>query len=69
MENTATYRGKTSVPNACVLMGIGGTNGGAAPLPDGITRYCPGVDATPEPTKNEGDLAQTITEHAITSWN
>lgn len=69
MENTATMQhGGSGVPNGCTLMSIGGTSGGAAPLPGGITRYCPGANAALEPTNDNG-LAQTITEHTDTSWN
>lgn len=69
MENTATTsQGVSDITISHALMGIGGTNGGASPLPGGITRYCPGANATPEPT-DEDDFEQAITEHAITSWN
>lgn len=69
MENTATMHwGNSGIPNAYALMGIGGTSGGAAPLPGGITRYCPGANAATEPT-DEDDLEPTVTEHTITSWN
>lgn len=69
MENAATTNVAISgIPNAYAFMGTGGTSGGAAPLPGGITRYCPGANAAPEPT-DEDDLEQTITEHTIISWN